>query len=244
MAVEKRWIYLLHAAIVTILLVAAITMGSLVVCGFMEENSWCRWWPHITPDRILHLIRSAGIWGAGVSMGIMILHSFIPFPGELVAIANGKIYGPFLGILITWTGAMLGAFLAFGLSRRLGQPFVRRMLSARKAQMVDDWVSTHSTHALFISRFIPIIAFNLINYAAGLTKVSWLTFAWTTGLGILPMTTLMVIMGDRIGTLPWYTWVLMLAGGLLLWMSIHRFFRRSVDKEPPSPESRGTPPGS
>ncbi len=44
---------------------------------------------------------------------------------------------------------------------------------------------------LLILRLIPIIAFNLINYAVGLARISWWTFTWTTGLGILPMTLLM-----------------------------------------------------
>ncbi|MEE8392980.1 MAG: redoxin family protein, partial [Rhodospirillales bacterium] len=45
-----------------------------------------------------------GAWGVGASIGIMVLHSFVPFPAELVAFANGMIYGPFWGTVITWTG--------------------------------------------------------------------------------------------------------------------------------------------
>ena len=54
----------------------------------------------------------------------MVLHSFVPFPAEVVAMANGMLYGPLWGTLITWVGAMLGAYLAFGLARWLGRPFV------------------------------------------------------------------------------------------------------------------------
>jgi len=39
-----------------------------------------------------------------------------------------------------------------------------------------------------------VISFNLINYAAGLTTISWWTFTWATALGILPLTCLMVLM--------------------------------------------------
>jgi uncharacterized membrane protein YdjX (TVP38/TMEM64 family) len=59
---------------------------------------------------------------------------------------------------------------------------------------------------LLISRLIPVIAFNLINYAAGLAGISWWTFLWTTGLGILPLTALFTIMGDRLLTLPPWMW--------------------------------------
>ncbi len=29
---------------------------------------------------------------------------------------------------------------------------------------------------VLMARFIPVIAFNLVNYAAGLTRISWWTF--------------------------------------------------------------------
>jgi uncharacterized membrane protein YdjX (TVP38/TMEM64 family) len=31
----------------------------------------------------------------------MILHSFVPFPAELIAIANGMLFGPVWGTLVT-----------------------------------------------------------------------------------------------------------------------------------------------
>jgi hypothetical protein len=59
--------------------------------------------------------------------------------------------------------------------------------------------------ATYHARFFPLISFNLINYGAGMTKISWWTFAWTTGIGILPITIIMVIMGDNFNVLPWWT---------------------------------------
>ena len=75
---------------------------------------------------------------------------------------------------------------------------------------------------VLIARFIPVISFNLVNYAAGLTRISWWTFAWSTGIGILPMTALMVIMGDNIDTLAWEWWLLLLAAALALWFAVRR----------------------
>ena len=199
-------------------------------CSLRQGSPWCAWWPHLTAAEIMEFMKSWGYWGVLASIGMMILHSFLPFPAEFVAIANGVIFGPVWGTVITWVGAMLGAFLAFFLARRLGQPFVRRVLSKRKTHTLERWVARHGLGTLFIGRFIPIISFNLINYAAGLTKISWWTFAWTTGVGILPMTVLMVVMGDQIHILPFYLWIFMILSGALLWMGLHRFLRnRSLE---------------
>jgi uncharacterized membrane protein YdjX (TVP38/TMEM64 family) len=212
-------------AVVTIIFLSGVFMS-----GLLSGEGWCNLCPHFTPAGIIEFIRSSGYWGVAVSIGIMMAHSFIPFPAEFVAIANGILYGAFWGIVITWTGAMLGAFLAFGLVRIFGRSFVRRMLDRKTEQKLDEWIVQHGSGTLLVSRFIPIIAFNLINYAAGLTRVSWWTFAWTTGLGILPMTVLMVIMGWKIADLPWLVWFLVALVVLILWLLMHYFQKRTGKK--------------
>lgn len=221
-------------------LIAAVVLGFLLAGGLVEESFWYAWWPHLSMQEIVSLIRSSGAWGVMASISVMVVHSFVPFPAELVAIANGMVYGPFWGTVVTWTGAMLGAFLAFGLARLLGRPFVRRVVSEKNNRRMDEWARTHAGGALLFSRFIPVIAFNLINYAAGLMNVSWWTFAWTTGLGILPLTALMVVMGDNIGALPWYAWLLLLTGGLALWLLTHRVLRWSRHDAAATGEGGGT----
>ncbi len=174
----------------------------------------------------------------------MIVHSFVPFPAEFLAIANGMVYGPIWGTVITWSGAMMGAFLAFGLARALGRPFVDMMVAKKNWYVLDQWAAARGGHLVLISRFIPVIAFNLINYAAGLTRISWWTFAWATGIGILPLTTLMVVMGDRIETLAWEMWLLLGAGALILWFVFrHKFHppRERVGRHEPSPSARLNP---
>jgi uncharacterized membrane protein YdjX (TVP38/TMEM64 family) len=171
------------------------------------------------------LILSFGMWGVAGAILLMVVHSFVPFPAEFVAMANGMLYGPVWGTVITWSGAMLGAFAAFGLARWLGRPFVLAMLAERHHAMVDRWARRQGTGALLFSRLVPVISFNLINYAAGLTAISWWTFGWATGLGILPLTFLMVLMGDGLfhdATI--WLWLIgaAIVGWLLWWLVIVR----------------------
>ncbi len=161
-------------------------------------------------------LRSWGMWGAAASVLLMVIHSFVPFPAEMVAIANGMVFGPVLGVALTWSGAMLGAFLAFGLSRWLGRPFVERLLGEHHRAKLDQWTREQGGGAILVARFVPVISFNLINYAAGLTSVSWWTFTWATGLGILPLTTLMVVLGDRMIEEP-RLWLWLALGAVIVW---------------------------
>ncbi len=206
--------------------VSALGLGLLIAVGILAVLFLVAlslgWDLGISVRDIEDRILSWGSWGIAGSIGLMVLHSFVPFPAEFLALANGMLYGPVWGIAITWTGAMLGAFAAFGLARWLGRPFVARMVARRHWQVLDDWVARQGAGMVLIARFIPVIAFNLINYAAGLTRMSWWTFAWTTGIGILPMTALMVIMGDNIDTLAWQWWLVLLAAALVLWFAVRR----------------------
>ncbi len=188
------------------------------------------WNPGLSVQDIEDTIMSWGPWGVALAIGLMVVHSFVPFPAEFLAIANGMLYGPFWGTVITWTGAMLGAFAAFGLARWLGRPFVELMIARRNWHVIDEWSARKGGYVLLISRLIPIIAFNLINYVAGLTRISWWTFTWATGIGILPITILMVVMGDNIDSLAWQWWAMLVAAALVLWLVVKRRLGRWPDE--------------
>ena len=164
----------------------------------------------INKTTISEFIRSLGPWGPLSSIGLMVGHSFVPFPAEFLTIANGMVFGPFWGVVITWVGAMLGAFASFGLTKHYGRPFVEKKVNPSQLNKIDQWVQHQGVWSLLLSRLIPLISFNLINYGAGMTSVSWWTFTWTTGIGILPITILMVTMGNNITILPWWAWGILL----------------------------------
>ena len=212
----KRFAVVLRVCLFGILLVGVAVMTGALYLGVYHGFSL---------QAIEETILSWGAWGVLASIGLMILHSFVPFPAEFLAIANGMFFGPFWGTVITWIGAMLGAVLAFGVARVLGRPFVETMVARKNWHILDKWTATRGWQVLLLSRFIPVIAFNLINYAAGLTRISWWTFVWATGIGILPLTTLMVVMGDYMEALAWEMWILLGAGGLILWFVFRRKFQ-------------------
>lgn len=206
------------AAIQTSTRIAGLLVLAVGVCC----GSWLLWrlgWSDgASAASVMQGIAAAGIWGVALSIGLMILHSFVPFPAEILAIANGMIYGPIGGTIVTWVGAMIGAVVAFWLARRLGRPFAARFVSADEFRRIDAWTERYGVGTFLVARLIPIIAFNLVNFAAGLTRLSLWTFIWTTGIGILPVTVAMVVVGDQIETLGLSRehWLSVLAAGVLL----------------------------
>ena len=195
--------------------------GFCVLAGVLLGGVWLIYLAEdgigaISGEIIAARVKSWGVWGHFALVGLMILHSFIPFPAELVAMAAGMSFGIVWGTVLTWTGAMAGGLIAFGLSRAFGRPFVAGILAPKHMARIDNWSNATGISALIVARLIPVIAFNLINYAAGLTRVTWWRFTWTMALGILPMTVLMVVMGNQMRQPTMTDWLMLIAAGSLI----------------------------
>ncbi len=215
-AQELRLAATLRTLAFAVVVAFAIAGGALLVVS---------WSLGLSATDIETFVRDLGAWGVAASIGLMVAHSFVPFPAELLAIANGMVYGALWGTVITWSGAMLGAALAFGLARALGRPFVHHLVDRRNWHRLDAWGGREGAFVILLCRLIPLIAFNLINYAAGLTRMSWWTFAWTTGIGILPLTVLMVLLGDSLDRVPWPVWLALPLVALATWLVLARLRR-------------------
>jgi uncharacterized membrane protein YdjX (TVP38/TMEM64 family) len=178
----------------------------------------------LTPGDAERFLRSWGAWSALGAVLLMVLHAFVPLPAEIIAMANGMMFGAWLGIALTWIGAMLGAFLSFALARRLGRPFVARLVAETRFREIEQLGV--NPRALLVARLLPVVSFNLVNYAAGLLGVGWWTFAWTTALGILPLTILTVLLGGRLLAVPLWAWALAALVLVVLWFAWRRWRER------------------
>ena len=182
-------------------------------------------------------LADGGVAAVLAGIGAMMVVAILPIPAEIPAAMNGMYFGPAVGILVTWLGAMLGPLISFELARRFGRPLLE-LASPRVRRGVDRAADALGARGLFVVRLIPIIAFTAINYAAGMAPVTRRTFLWTTGLGILPGTVAMTASGSGIAAL--YrgnaTLAVVLTVGLLAGLLAWKLLRRpqAAMADPPS----------
>lgn len=142
---------------------------------------------------------SFGIWGPAVSMALMVLQALVaPLPAFVITFANAWIWGWLWGAVISWTGAMLGAVICFYLARWFGRPLVERLVGTKALAMSDRFFARYGKYTVLIARLIPVISFDLISYAGGLTNMKLWQFLWATGLGQLPATIVYSFLGENI----------------------------------------------
>ena len=215
-----------RAIIGAVVLLAVGALGALVAVVWIAGG--------LDAASLEAFMRGLGGWGPVAIVALMVLHCFVPFPAELVALGAGALFGVAAGAALVWLGAMLGAALSFALARRLGRPFVAAMLSQKGLAKLDAWTERQGTVSLLAARLAPVVAFNLVNYAAGLTAVRWPVFLWTTAVGIVPITLICATFGATMRTLDgWVTAALLAAAALTLAAGWALARRRGKEGAPP-----------
>ena len=131
-------------------------------------------------------IGDLGPWAYIIAPVVMAVVSVLPVPAEAPAMANGMLFGPVVGSLITWIGAMAGASISYEIAAAWGRPLAGRMVGRSALVKVDRVVEGARWWDLLVVRFIPVVAFTALNWGAGLFAVPRARFLWTTAVGIIP----------------------------------------------------------
>ncbi|ARX81942.1 TVP38/TMEM64 family protein [Streptomyces alboflavus] len=124
--------------------------------------------------------------------------AFVPRP--LLNLAAGALFGSQAGIPAAIAGTVLGAGVAFGLGRVLGQDALRPLLRGRWLKAADGQLSKHGFRSMLAVRLFPGVPFVAANYCAAVSRMGWLPFLLATALGSVPNTTAYVIAGARAST--------------------------------------------
>lgn len=144
-------------------------------------------------------VDSLGLWGplvfvAGYAIAVV---AFIP--GSILSLAAGAVFGLAEGTLYVITGATLGCTLAFWVARYGARDTVQRWVSKNpRVARIDRAVESQGLKIVLLLRLSPVVPFNLLNYALGLTRVRTLHYVVACA-AMLPGTLLYVYLGFLAG---------------------------------------------
>ncbi len=182
----------------------------------------------LEPERLETLVARAGLWGPVLIVTLMTLAVVVsPIPSAPIALAAGAAYGHLWGTVQVVIGAELGALIAFGLARVLGHDVLRRVFGDRVDAGLLGSQNT-LTATVLASRLMPFVSFDMISYAAGLSRLHAWRFALATLAGIIPASFLLAHFGGEAvsGDLGRATWAVLglglLTGLPLLWVAMRQ----------------------
>jgi uncharacterized membrane protein YdjX (TVP38/TMEM64 family) len=119
-------------------------------------------------------------------------------PGLPITLAGGVLFGPFWGVVYTSIGSTCGAALVFLVARYLARDWVTRKLAGTRLSSLDEKVARHGWKIVAVSRLVPIFSFSLLNYAFGLTRISFWPYLAATFVCMLPSTIAYVYFSSNI----------------------------------------------
>lgn len=141
---------------------------------------------NISHDSIKNWVSS---WGMLAPVIYILVYSIAPsffVPALPITIAGGILFGPYLGVAYTITGATMGSCLPFLIARYAAREWVSGLIKNPKWKKLDEDVEKNGWKIVAFTRLIPVFPYNLLNYALGLTKIGFLEYAVTSFICMLP----------------------------------------------------------
>lgn len=131
-------------------------------------------------------VNGLGIWGPVVFIAGYVVGTVALVPGSALTLAAGAIFGLGPGVVYVLTAATVGASLAFLVSRYVAREVIEQRLDGNpRLAAVDEAVGREGRKIVLLLRLSPIVPFNLLNYALGLTNIRFVDYV-VASIGMLP----------------------------------------------------------
>jgi uncharacterized membrane protein YdjX (TVP38/TMEM64 family) len=114
--------------------------------------------------------RRFGAWAPIFFIFLYSVATVLFFPGSVLTILGGALFGPLWGTLWNLAGATMGATLAFATARYVASDWVAKRTGERRARLMRG-VEEEGWRFVAFVRLVPLFPFNLVNYAFGLTRI-------------------------------------------------------------------------
>ncbi len=222
-----------------LLLGAALITGCGLALFFTPTRAWS--------IAFIEYVQGLGLVGFFLYALAYVFGTVFLFPGTLLTLGSGFLYGPVWGTLLVSPASVAGATLAFGLARTVARRWVvEKVQKYPRFAAIDRAVEKDGFKTVLLLRLQPVnLPFAVLNYALGLTSVRLRDYILASWLGMLPATILYVYAGSVVrdlagilrggysGVASWQKflfWGGLLATGVLV-IFLTRLARRALEEE-------------
>ncbi len=185
-------------------------------------------------------IASSGNWGAAAFFILYIGAVILAVPATPLGLLAGALFGSLQGVIFISVASTIGAALTFLIARYFARDAVSKWLASNERyRRLDDLTKKHGMIMVAVARLIPFFPYNIINYAFGLTAVSFRTYLFWSWLCMLPGTVVFVVGADAIkialatGQIPWLLVIVIVIAAvatIILTLAANRYIHKL---EPP-----------
>lgn len=181
--IKKQKIKLLLILVIIAAIVLMVQYYSKIVLVFKDIET------------IKGIILGYGNYSFIIYIALQIVQIVIFFiPGDIMQISAGFIFGPITGFLLSFLGICLGTSIVFFISRKLGKPFVNKIVSEK-----DTWIihklEKFKEHPMkdkklkkivFFTYLIPGIPKDILGYICGVSEIKYKDFIIYSSIARIP----------------------------------------------------------
>ena len=168
-----------------LILLAVLLTG--ITCVFI-------WRHYLTVPQIQGIVARMGPWGPVVYVLLYSVGPAFLVPGLPFDLAAGILFGPVWGTVYALIGGTIGATVAFLAARTVGREWTEQKLSG-PLRKIKDGVDKGGWEFVAFARLAPVIPFNLLNYALGLTRIRLVPYVLASLFFMAPATAVYVYAG-------------------------------------------------
>jgi uncharacterized membrane protein YdjX (TVP38/TMEM64 family) len=154
----------------------------------------------IEPQDLQAWLTQMGIWAPLIYIFLYTLGTILILPSTPLNLSGGAIFGIWWGTLWTSLAALIAAIVAFAFTRTVGRDLIAKKL-AGKWEAIDAEMRQGGLFYMFAIRLLPIIPYGIVNFAAGLTSITFRDYFIGTCLGTIPGILPFVMMGSGVRAL-------------------------------------------
>lgn len=142
-------------------------------------------------------LRGMGAAGVALFVALYVIGVVAVLPGSLLTLTAGFVYGPVGGLLVASPASVLAATIAFLLARSTLRDWIHaRIARYPKARALDTAIGANSFVLILLLRLSPLVPFNVLNYALGLSDAKLRHYVVASFIGMLPGTWVAVYVGS------------------------------------------------
>lgn len=151
-------------------------------------------------QRVLEDVRNAGVGGVFILLAFQFLQIVVAFiPGEIVQIAAGMMYGPWIGALVVIVGAVISSAFIFAIVHKLGAPFVRVMIPEKWMSKLERFENSEKLDVMvFVLFLIPGLPKDVFTYLVPLTNMNMRNFVVLANIGRIPGVLISTLGADKL----------------------------------------------
>lgn len=162
------------------LLIVALIVVSVIALRYYGADDL------LTMDRIDELLEICRGCPPVLYIATMAIVPVVFLPGFPFVIIGGLLYGHTMGLVYAMTGATLGASCAFLLSRYVANDWINKRFKGGKWDSLQDNIQQNGWKVVLFLRLVPLFPYTPLNYALGVTNISFKHYISATFFGIFP----------------------------------------------------------